>query len=662
MDETSNFSPELLLPVGNVEAFHAAMKGGANAIYLGLRGFNARNRATNFTAWQLGAIVKEAHAKNVKVYVTLNTVIRNNEIDDLVNTLFVLSQIMPDAIIVQDWGVFFIIRKFFPKLKVHASTQMANHNSIGINHAYKLGFERVVVARELTKTELKQIAEKSKAEIELFIHGALCYSFSGQCLFSSFLGGASANRGRCAQPCRRNYFQNEKESYFFSLKDNQLIDHLSFIKSLKIDSLKVEGRIKPADYVYQVATAYRMALDNPSELEKAEGLLQTDLGREKTDYFYGKKVGEAITQAANTGLFLGKVSAFSNGEVTFNSSIRLEGNCRFRIRSKANDEQIVLKVDGITENNGQYVFKTTADKIQVDDEIYLAGLRMKFPGKLNTSGIKIRERIKPERLRTIKSNLKHKSKKTRPEYYLRVDSLAWLRKIRLEDYNYIILNLTRKDWVDFNPKLPFIQKNRQRIFIELPLFIAEGDIAFYEKQVKRMTVSGLKQFSLNHLSQKEILPQGTSFITNEYVYTFNDAAIRFLKNEGASRYILPVENDIVNMANCSDKSGIVPVYFYPHLFSSRMPVKLKNEECFADKTGERFRKIVREGITIVLPEHPVVWTQYRSKLERYGYNRFLIDLSSTSPSKNTPRSVLNRLKKSEQIQPGTNFNFKRELK
>lgn len=662
MNNQTKDQPELLLPVGNTEAFYAALKGGADAIFLGLRSFNARNRASNFTPWQLSAIVKEAHQNGVKVYITLNTVVRNHELPELINTIYILSQIKPDAVIVQDWGVYFLMKKYFPKLTIHASTQMANHNSVGANYSYKIGIERIVMARELTKTELAEIVKKSKAEIELFVHGALCYSFSGMCLFSSFLGGASANRGKCTQPCRRNYSQNESESYFFSLKDNQLIEHLPFIEKLGIDSLKIEGRIKSAEYVYQVASAYRLALDHPNERERASHILQTDLGREKTDYFYGKHVGEAITQSANTGMYLGNVQSFSEATVTFKSNVELSGGCRLRIRSRQNDEQTVVKVDELTHKQDVYSFTTGAKQINVDDEIYLAGLRMKFPSKLNTNGIKINERIRFDRLAQIKSGIKHKSKPAKPEYYLRIDSLGWLRKIRLEDYSAVILNFSKTELEEFNPQLPFIQKNKQRIYIELPKFIPEGDLKFFKNIIQQIVASGIINFSLSHLSQKDLLPAKAKFITNENVYAFNDAAILFLKQEGAQRTVLPYENDIVNLAKGTDKAGIIPVYFYPHLFFSRMPVKAKKESWFKDKMGEKFRKVVRDGMTIILPEHPVSLTQYKSKLERYGFHRFLIDLSSTSPSKNTPKTILNRLKRSEQIQPSSNFNFKRELK
>ena len=174
--------PELLLPVGNTESFYAALEGGADAIYLGLRKFNARDRAKNFTVNQLQSLLKESEKNKINVHLTLNTLIKNQELPELLDTLYLLSQTAISAIIIQDWGVYYLIKKFFPKLKIHASTQMKTHNSIGTEFLLDKGFERVILARELTLSELKEISRKSKIELEIFAHGALCYSFSGMCL------------------------------------------------------------------------------------------------------------------------------------------------------------------------------------------------------------------------------------------------------------------------------------------------------------------------------------------------------------------------------------------------------------------------------------------------------------------------------------------------
>lgn len=663
MDKSTTLKPELLLPAGNPKAFYAAMKGGANAVYLGLQQFNARKRAGNFTAWELAAAIKMAHQQGVKVYVTLNTVIRNNELNQLIDTLYLLDQLKPDAIIVQDWGIVYLIQQYFPGLTLHASTQMVNHNSLGAAFAHKTGFKRIVLARELTKNELKDIALKSNIELEVFIHGALCYSFSGMCLFSSFLGGASANRGQCAQPCRRNYSQNNDDQYYFSLKDNQLIEHLPFLKELKISSLKVEGRLKATDYVFQVAKSYRKALDHPEQGQEAQEELLMDLGREKTDYFYGKELKNAITHKAINGLFLGTVNEVKDNRVYFTSKEQLKNDCKLRFRNAPQDSQIQLTINRIVKEDNLYSFKYSENEISIGDEVYLVGIPIQLPTKLNTDGIKVFSKCPDKKKQTILNRLQFKISPNKPgEIYLRIDDANWLPCIPFDQADSIIINLSRKDWSTLDLNQQKLQQNKSKILIELPKFIAEGDIDFYRQHLLQCATMGFQSFVLSHLSQKEILPADCKYICNENVYIFNDAAARFVSSQGASSYIYPIENDIVNYSRTSNRDGIIPMYFYPQLFYSRMPVLLDKTNTFDDRNGEQFRKLVRDGITIVVPENPVSFTQFKSKLDRYGYYRYLIDLSSITPAEGLAARLIKKLKYSDKIGNTQLFNFKRELK
>jgi len=666
MNNQARNKPELLLPVGNIESFYAALDGGADAIYLGLKSFNARNRAMNFTAWQVAAMVRDARKQKVKSYITLNTVIRNFELTDLINTLFQIRQIRPDAVIVQDLGVLYLIKKFFPEITVHASTQMAIHNSIGVEYAHSKGIERVVLARELTLPELNKITSKSKTEIELFVHGALCYSFSGMCLFSSYLGGASANRGGCTQPCRRIYSQKKEDSkenkYFFSLKDNQLIDHLGELKEMKIDSLKIEGRLKPGEYVHRVAKAYRMALDNPEKTEEAKAMLANDLGREKTSYFLGRDVANAITQAATTGILIGKVTKSAEGKITFSSSIELENGCRLRFRNPQNDKQVDVKTEVIVRTEDNYMIDGDSKEIKQTYEVYLAGNKLKLQQKINTDGIQVKEHFQPDKLKNILNGLRFKGNPSKQEVYLRIDSPEWIELIRFDQFSGIILQLSTSEWEQFPLSSATIQRNKEKIYAEFPKFIPEGKIGFYRELAAKLFRAGVTNFFVSHLSQKLLLPNGAKVSTNENVYAFNDAAIRFIKEEGIRQYIYPLENDIANLGKGTDRNGIVPVYFYPHLFYSRMPVDIEKETTFTDKNGEKFRKHVRDGMTIVTPANPVSITHYREKLERFGFNRFLIDLSFVQPSKENIQSVLIDFQQGNTIKGSSIFNFKRELK
>ncbi len=319
---------ELLAPAGNIEALDAAFGEGADAVYMGLKSFNARLRSSNFAWNQFEAAVQTAHRLGKKIYVTVNTVCEEHETERLYRFLGYLNKIGPDGLIVQDFGVVRMCQEFFPDLELHASTQMNVESSAAANLLYRQGLKRVVVARELGLEEVKLIKANTKAEIEMFVHGALCVSESGLCLFSSFLGGKSANRGMCTQACRR-YYSAElnggiSQGYYFSPCDLELIDHIPELMSAGIDSFKIEGRMKSAEYVGAVTAAYRFVMDHWQNDKKgalAEGhrILSTDFARSKTDYWYGfkdaadgvKNAGAKIlnpNQAGGTGIFLGKIS------------------------------------------------------------------------------------------------------------------------------------------------------------------------------------------------------------------------------------------------------------------------------------------------------------------------------------------------------------------
>lgn len=196
---------ELLAPAGTVETFFAALENGADAVYLGLKAFSARAYAANFTLAQVSSLAQVSRQRGCKLYVALNALVKEEERPELMETLGALQEIGPDALIIQDLGVYYLVRQHYPALPVHASTLLTIHNSLGVAQAAAMGFKRVVLARELTLSELAAIRRQTRLELEVFIHGALCYSFSGLCLFSSYLGGRAATRGRCTQPCRRLY-------------------------------------------------------------------------------------------------------------------------------------------------------------------------------------------------------------------------------------------------------------------------------------------------------------------------------------------------------------------------------------------------------------------------------------------------------------------------
>ncbi|HEY9245777.1 MAG TPA: peptidase U32 family protein, partial [Candidatus Methanoperedens sp.] len=253
--------PELLAPAGSKDALIAAVGNGADAVYFGGKLFSARRYASNFTNDELEMAIDYAHLRGVKAYVTVNTLIKDSELEEALEYLQFLCNCGADAVIIQDLGILGVLRDELPQLPVHASTQMTIHNAEGVKFLQEMGVKRVVLARELSLGEIHAIKSKTSVEIETFIHGALCFSYSGQCLLSSMIGGRSGNRGYCAQPCRKKYRINEAEGYFLSPKDLNMSEHIPALVDAGIDSFKIEGRMKRPEYVAGVVGIYRKLID-----------------------------------------------------------------------------------------------------------------------------------------------------------------------------------------------------------------------------------------------------------------------------------------------------------------------------------------------------------------------------------------------------------------
>ena len=264
---------ELLSPAGSYEALLAAVQNGADAVYMGLGGFNARRSARNFTDEDFVRAVDYCHERGVKVYLTLNTLLTDRELPEAAEVLKKASAWGVDAVLVQDWGLWQLARLVAPDQPLHASTQMSLHTLSGARLAAELGMERVVLARELSARDVETICRGCGAEVEVFGHGALCMCYSGQCAMSAMIGGRSGNRGTCAQPCRLPYTVGEKTGYLLSLKDNNLSPYLRQMEEMGVSCVKLEGRMKRPEYVAAVTGIYRRLLDEkrpPSPAEQAQ--------------------------------------------------------------------------------------------------------------------------------------------------------------------------------------------------------------------------------------------------------------------------------------------------------------------------------------------------------------------------------------------------------
>ena len=384
---------ELLAPVGSFDSLKAAVQNGANAVYLGGKDFSARASANNFDREELKEAVKYAHIRDVRVFVTTNTLIKQNELEDFVEYAKFLYDIDVDAIIMQDIGAAMLIHELFPDFELHASTQMVAHSLEDVQYLESIGFKRVVLARELTVEEIKYICDNTNVDIEIFVHGALCVCYSGGCLMSSMIGNRSGNRGRCAQPCRQKYTMidistgeeiHNNGDYLLSTKDLNTIEEIDKIIDTGVLSLKIEGRMKKPEYVATVIKSYRDAIDEYETTKKVnisdETMedLYTIFNRKFTKGLILGEVGDEVMNSNvpnNQGLYVGKVVDYNKkakrlkikleGTLKKGDGINLGGGTIGRIIKGKDITQIgykgeTIELDFIGEaKKNQLVFKTS---------------------------------------------------------------------------------------------------------------------------------------------------------------------------------------------------------------------------------------------------------------------------------------------------------------
>lgn len=371
--------PEVLAPVGDAERLEAAILYGADAVYLGGKQFGMRANPANFTNDELAQAVKLAHSHNVKVYLTCNTLPTNEEIEFLPQFIDDAVNAGVDAMIVADIGILMAIKRQAPHIDVHISTQTGVVNYLTANELYKLGAKRVVLARELSLETIKEIRNKTpkELEIETFVHGAMCMSFSGRCLLSNYLTGRDANRGECAQPCRWGYhlveekrpdqfypiYEDEKGSYILNAKDMCMIEHIDKLVDAGITSLKIEGRAKSAYYVAVVTNAYRHAVDmyvkNPKEYKLEDWVLDETKKVSHREYSTGFYFGRP-DQCYKSGGYVREWDIIANVKGYSNGMLELLGRNKFSVNDdveilEPNKKPISFKITEIFDENGNSI-------------------------------------------------------------------------------------------------------------------------------------------------------------------------------------------------------------------------------------------------------------------------------------------------------------------
>ena len=387
---------ELLAPAGNLDCALAAFDEGADAVYAGLKRFNARERTENFSREEMSRLIAYAHKHGRKVYVTFNTLVKENELADVASELAELERLRPDAVIVQDLGVVRMARQFFPALTLHGSTQMSLHNSAGLQFAAELGLSRVILERQTTLSELAAMMRtKPPVEVEVFIHGALCCCISGTCLLSSWLGGWSGNRGKCKQPCRRRHRSAEGNGFFLSAQDLETLEIIPQLMKTGVSSFKIEGRLRRSDYVSHVVAAYRMVMDAAAEsdacfreiLPAARARLARTLGRKWSLGYYTKNSAEHLIKhdaLGVSGLLCGKVVNVAPNGFTVSAGRPFYEGDMVRVQPSSGDEGPAFRITRMS-LNGRPVSRAARGEevfIHADKEIPRGGLMYKIGEKI----------------------------------------------------------------------------------------------------------------------------------------------------------------------------------------------------------------------------------------------------------------------------------------
>ena len=705
---------ELLAPAGNIESLDAAIGEGADAVYLGLKSFNARLRTSNFAWNQFEAAVEAVHRRGKKIYVTVNTVCEEWETERMYRFLSYLNRVHPDGLIVQDLGIVRMCQQFFPELELHASTQMNVESASAANLLYNEGLKRVVVARELGLEEIKYIKNHTKAEIEMFVHGALCVSESGLCLFSSFLGGKSANRGMCAQACRRYYTaeypEGIKQGYYFSPCDMQLIEQIPDLCDLGVNSFKIEGRMKSAEYVGSVVSAYRYVIDHYKEDRKGavaagKRMLASDFARSKTTYWYGfsslkegvDNAGQKIlnpNQAGGTGIYLGNVSKVKKApdylieEVNRNApedadprSLRIQmaqlsggsydpdPGDSIRLHSKDDSGRTSHKIRSVEveEDGKRWIDIPMSHKI--GDSVYLLQIKSMskryqrvLPGDLG----RFRRQPGDEQLPVLDlTPVENKELNYFPEgVYVQVSTIEDVFLAQALHPVRLIIEFTcdtRYDLINGKTVLPISKK---ATYISLDPYCPAAKEEELSADLDALIEKGYTTFVANNIAHIQMLKdKKVNIVAGPYLYTFNRWAVSFYENQNIGAFVMPYENSRRNLEATFEPSVrsrvLVPVFAYPALF--RMRFKLPEEygfTYFSDKEGGTFKVVSSEDGSFVMPELPFSLLDKTELLSQNGFKKILIDFSKTRLTKGQIKNVSTSLFKKQVLPEASRFNWK----
>ncbi len=674
---------EILAPAGSYESVVAAVRCKADAVYMGAKAFNARIKADNFEGDLLKEAVEFCHSHGMKVHVTMNTLISDGEISAALDVLKDVCQSGADAVILQDVGFASLVKKACPELERHASTQMSVQTVSGVKLLEKMGFDRVVLPRELNKAEVKKIKDSTDVEIEMFVHGAHCMSVSGQCYMSSMFGGRSGNRGLCAQPCRLPFAADNGTGYDLSLKDLSLTQKIDEICSIGVDSLKIEGRMKRPEYVAAAVTAVRQSRDgeeNSDMLQKLRGVFSrsgfTDgyFENNRTRDMFGTRQKEDVTAATN-GL-LKELSRLYEKEqprfgVDFHLSI-LEGE-RVSLSAAAEGKTVFVEADAIPEK----ALNKPLTKEGLTDRLQKCGGTQFFADKIEIDldeGLIVPASVINELRRNALEELENKMKSVKakdftdlsekiaegklvspmrrannkPKFNIRVASVGQIPDNLENVENLYIPIMTAENSVEKVKNLPV------SVGIEVPRGIF-GAEELVEKRLAMFKSHGFKVAYCSTLDAVAIASKmGFEIHGGFALNVFNSYSVSFFESIGVKVITLSPELTLGQLEKISSQAqrGIIAYGRLPLMLTRNCPVKngtdcdtCKGRGMLTDRMNKKFPVVCSFGCSEVLNSQPIYMADRLSEIKNMDF----LTLYFTREKKEVAEAILDAYRKGKAV-------------
>lgn len=675
---------ELLAPAGSLEILKGVIESGADAVYVGGSMFGARAYANNFTEEELLEAIDFAHLRGVKVYLTVNTLIKNSEFSKLYDYLLVYYKRGLDAVIVQDLGVVKAIHEYFPSMEIHTSTQMTVTGADGVRFLSQFGVTRVVMAREVSLAEMKRIHEETGMELEAFVHGALCYSYSGQCLFSSILGGRSGNRGRCAQPCRLQYtVEGKKDEYILSLKDMCGIKALDKLHDAGVYSLKIEGRMKQLEYACGVVKYYRSYIDSMKPVTDADYDRIKALGNRCgfTDRYYFDHNGSDmvtyvkpnfVSNAAEPSPEKRKLSiegelvlregepgslTVKRGDVTYKATIEpVSAALKAPLDKKAAIDRI--------NKTGDTDFEFSHIKAQIGENVFVPNGAI---NKLRRDAISgLCDKLLKKYYRDDARYADMSGLTAIPEHVVKSDAA---HDEAINDYTTICSCMTRAQldtligyecfdefYLDFDmydrktliqqfaDDVKSLTKRNKKVYLMLPtIFRADSSDYFVSiaKELDKVSFEGFVVKNYEELYLTENLFTGKKVILDHNMYTFNDVSKSAFFEHGVSGDTVPLELNSREIMHRNNIGSQMIVYGYYPLMTTANCVHKNTKGCdkkqkliyLKDRYNKSFAVCnnCKECYNTIYNSLPTMLTKNISKLKEAGIRSFRYSFTIETP-------------------------------